>query len=362
MTLTGRAAGPPLVAPDGLIDRMAGLGAPLGIDTLGLLGERAAAAGLERRGDVSCGGATRLLPTRDGWLAVCLARPDDVTLVPAWLEVDAIEGNPWDVVAEVVRDRSAVDVADRGAWLGLPVSRVGSTTTDGDPVRATRARVRTVRRGDPLLVVDLSALWAGPLCARLLGERGARVVKVESTDRPDAARRGPPGFYDQLHRGHQSIALDLRSAMGVHALEQLLRSADVVIEASRPRALEHLGIDATAIVDAGPDVWVSITGHGRDGTGRDRVAFGDDAAAAGALVAHDDLGPCFVADAVADPLTGVAAAAAAAAALAAGGGWLLDVAMSRVAAHVAAGATAGATWAAGQPGEAVAPAALLTAP
>ena len=83
-----------------------------------------------------------------------------------------------------------------------------------------------------------------------------------------------------------------------------------------------------------------------DATGpeRERVAFGDDAAAAGGLVAHDDEGPCFVADAVADPLTGVAAAAAAVAALEVGGGWLLDVAMSRVAAHVAAGAAAGARW------------------
>jgi hypothetical protein len=358
MALTGRAVGPGLVAPEGVVDRMVGLGAPLGIDTLALLAERAAAAGLARRGDVSCGGATRLLPARDGWLAVCLARDDDVALVPAWLEVDPIDVDPWDVVTAVVRDRSAAEIADRAAWLGLPVSRVSSVTAEGDPVRATRVRERSRRRGGPLLVVDLSSLWAGPLCARLLGDRGARVVKVESTDRPDGARRGPAAFYERLHGGHESVVLDLRAPAGVRELERLLRSADVVIEASRPRALEQLGIDATAVVDGGPDVWVSITGYGRHGGGRDRVAFGDDAAAAGGLLARDEGGLCFVADAVADPLTGVAAAAAATAALAAGGGWLLDVAMSRVAAHVAAGAP-DAIWDAGEPGEAVAPAALL---
>jgi hypothetical protein len=283
---------------------------------------------------------------------VCLARDDDIALIPAWLEVDPIAGDPWEVVAPVVRDRAAADVADRAAWLGLPVSRVGSTTADGDPVRATRLRTRSARRGDPLLIVDLSSLWAGPLCARLLGDRGGRVVKVESVHRADGARRGPAAFYDRLHQGHESVVLDLRSRAGVHELERLLRSADVVIEASRPRALEQLGIHAAAVVDAGPDAWVSITGHGRHAPERDRVAFGDDAAAAGGLGAHDDRGPCFVADAVADPLAGVAAAAAGVGALAAGGGWLLDVAMSRVAAHVAGGAPAGVPWAAGELGEA----------
>jgi hypothetical protein len=65
------------------------------------------------------------------------------------------------------------------------------------------------------------------------------------------------------------------------------------------------------------------------------VGFGDDAAAAGGLVAPTTRGPVFVADAVADPLTGMAAAAAARLALRDGGRWLLDVPLSRVAAWVA---------------------------
>ena len=83
--------------------------------------------------------------------------------------------------------------------------------------------------------------------------------------------------------------------------------ADVVLEASRPRALAQFGIDAEALTTGtpdgrGPQAWVSITGYGRTGDEANRVAFGDDAAAAGGLVSWTDGEPLFCADAVADPL------------------------------------------------------------
>jgi crotonobetainyl-CoA:carnitine CoA-transferase CaiB-like acyl-CoA transferase len=89
------------------------------------------------------------------------------------------------------------------------------------------------------------------------------------------------------------------------------------------------------VAEGGPQVWASITGHGRRGPAAARIGFGDDAAVAGGLVSWDDQGPCFTADAVADPTTGVVTAAAALDALAAGGRWLLDVSMAGVAAHLA---------------------------
>jgi crotonobetainyl-CoA:carnitine CoA-transferase CaiB-like acyl-CoA transferase len=180
------------------------------------------------------------------------------------------------------------------------------------------------------MVVDLSAMWAGPLCARLLGQAGLRVVKVESTRRLDGARRGHQGFFDWLHGGHESVALDLSSSSGLAALRQLLARADVVIESSRPRALAQLGIDAEAVVAGRPGTtWISITGYGRTGTAGQRVAFGDDAAVAAGLVAYDhDDRPVFCGDAIADPITGLHAALAALASLAAGGGHLVEVAMA----------------------------------
>ena len=104
-----------------------------------------------------------------------------------------------------------------------------------------------------------------------------------------------------------------------------------------------MGIVAEDMLAAasGPSIWVSITGYGRP---HERVAFGDDAAVAGGLVALDETGdPYFVADAVADPLAGVVAASAVVECAKAGGRWLVDVSMAAVSAAVI-GPDRGAIW------------------
>jgi crotonobetainyl-CoA:carnitine CoA-transferase CaiB-like acyl-CoA transferase len=186
-----------------------------------------------------------------------------------------------------------------------------------------------------LIVVDLSALWAGPLCGDLLAGTGATVIKVESPTRPDGARRGAAAFFDLLNGRKRSVALDFGHAEGVETLRALIRRADVVIEASRPRAIEQLGIHADDEVrNGGPQIWISITGYGRTDTSA-RVAFGDDAAAGGGLVVWHEGIAMFCADAVADPISGLAAANACLDALASGGRWLLDVSMAGVCAELA---------------------------
>jgi crotonobetainyl-CoA:carnitine CoA-transferase CaiB-like acyl-CoA transferase len=120
------------------------------------------------------------------------------------------------------------------------------------------------------------------------------------------------------------------------ALAGLLDVADVVIEASRPRALEQAGLDAATRAPRSGRVWVRITGYGTaDGLGN-RVAFGDDAAVAGGLVGRGAGGPVFCGDAIADPLTGLEAASAVLESLDRGGGEVIDVAMAGVAAEYAA--------------------------
>ena len=128
------------------------------------------------------------------------------------------------------------------------------------------------------LVIDLSALWAGPLCANLLWLCGARVVKVESADRPDGAREGDPAFHALLNQGKESVVLDFRAESGRRMLRRLLERADIVIESSRPRALRHLGIAAEDWVRSQDGrTWIGITGYGRDEPAGNWVAFGDDA-------------------------------------------------------------------------------------
>lgn len=184
-----------------------------------------------------------------------------------------------------------------------------------------------------LTVVDLSAMWAGPLCGRLLGAAGARVVKVESTYRPDGVRAGDPRFFDWLHRGQEFRAIDFQSDTGRKELGDLLNTAEVVIEASRPRALAQLGLAPELRVFRPGQVWLSITGYGR--ADPLPVAFGDDAAVAGGLVGWNSTEPVFCGDAIADPLTGICGALAVAAAAHGGGGVLIDLPMRAVAAAFA---------------------------
>jgi hypothetical protein len=332
MALTGLPEAP-LGPPERLVDGVEDLARPFGpLDALALLGERATHMGLWRRGTISCGGSCRLLASTVGYLAVSLARDEDFESVPAWLELDRIPPNApavWSAVADAVATRDLDELVTRAALLGLPVARVGEAV--GQPA-VSRLPLGSAAQREPngLIVVDLSALWAGPLCGDLLAGAGATVIKVESPARPDGARRGPPAFFDLLNGRKRSVALDFRHNEGVNGLRALIRRADVVIEASRPRALEQLGLYAADEVrGGGPQIWISITGYGRTDPSA-RVAFGDDAAAGGGLVVWHEGAPMFCADAVADPLTGLTAAHACLEALASGGRWLLDVSMAGV--------------------------------
>lgn len=192
-------------------------------------------------------------------------------------------------------------------------------------------------------VVDLSSLWAGPLCSRLLAEAGAHVTKVESTTRPDGTRLGDPTLFERLHSGKRFETVPFGPGESGAALSELIAEADVVIEGSRPRALDRLGIDPLALLAECPGkVWLSITAYGRTGPWRNRVGFGDDASAAAGLLDSNSTGePRFVGDAIADPLTGVFAAALITDAVAQGGGVMIDLALREVARSVALGAQVG---------------------
>ena len=354
MALTGRAGGAPVVAPAALAVAAARAaaqfcmlaqraGATIALDGTALLGERAALAGLTRNGRIAAGGGSRLLRSADGWVAVTLVRRDDFASIPAWLEIATPDGGTaWDRVATGVRASPTRALVDRARLLGLAVADAASPPRVARPSCQIRVRGDTVARrpGARPRVADLSSLWAGPLCAQLLQQAGACVVKVESGARPDGARAGPAAFFDLLNAGKRSVALDFSTQEGRAALQRLIASADVVIESARPRALRQLGIDAESLVAARPGLsWVSITGYGRSEPEAEWAASGDDAAAAAglALVAgRGDDGPLFCADAIADPLAGLHAAVAALDAWLAGGGALLDVALRDVAAQAIA--------------------------
>jgi hypothetical protein len=348
MALTGPPGGPPAVPMAPVAGRVAAQarrfaamttrwGTGVHVELPGLLTARAAEMGWQRNGRRSVNGASRLVRGGDGWCAVTLLRPSDVDMVPALLGRSVAAEEVWPALTAWVSGRPVAAAVSALQELSIPAAVLGGSAR-GPSVRETRyGRPRRAHHDRAWhdrapVVVDLSAMWAGPLAARLLGRAGARIVKVEDVQRPDGARRGPAGFYDDLHAGDELVRLDFRTPAGRAGLLDLVRSADIVIEASRPRALRRLGLIAENLVAERPGrTWVSITGYGRGAYGGNRVAFGDDAAVAGGLVAHDpDGGPVFCADAVADPLTGLRAASAAVASQLAGGGHLVDVSMASV--------------------------------
>jgi hypothetical protein len=328
--LTGHADGPPLVPPgraatrsrelsDAIAAATQGTASPVTLDGPALLAERAAFTGSGRAGAISPGGSCRLLPTADGSAAVSCARDVDPQRLSALVGAE-LGADPWPGVAGWLREHSGDELAERAELLGIAATPVRR------PPPPPPFPLHPPRSVAGLLVVDFSALWAGPLCASLLGLAGARVVKVETPSRPDGARRGDPDFYRLLHAGHRSVVLDPDVPAGRRALAALVEAADIVIEASRPRALSGFGLDAEAAVAAGK-TWISITAGGRSSA---RVGFGDDVAAGAGLVARDAGALLFCGDALADPLTGLTAAALALTAPADGSGMLWDLAMADV--------------------------------
>ncbi len=170
-------------------------------------------------------------------------------------------------------------------------------------------------------VLDLSRVLAGPFCCQLLADLGADVVKVERLGAGDDTRQwGPPfmpgnglsAYYVSCNRGKRSLALDLTIPQSAAVLDDLLRTADVLVENFLPGALEKFGLQPERVATINPRlVRASISGYGR--TGPDANTPGYDLAvqaAAGlmSITGEPDGQPMKVGVAITDVVTGLYAA------------------------------------------------------
>jgi crotonobetainyl-CoA:carnitine CoA-transferase CaiB-like acyl-CoA transferase len=145
---------------------------------------------------------------------------------------------------------------------------------------------------DDITVVDLSRALAGPHAGMMLGDMGARVIKVETPGTGDDTRGwGPPfvgpeddpisTYFLSCNRNKESVALDLKSDDGRETLTRLVRHADVLVENFRPGVLERLGFSVERLHEINPGLVVlSISGFGHDGpqggrAGYDQIAQGE---------------------------------------------------------------------------------------
>jgi len=169
-----------------------------------------------------------------------------------------------------------------------------ATTTRADPkepAMSTRGPLHD------MLVVDLTRALAGPHATMMLGDLGARVVKIENPAGGDDTRGwGPPfvspdgsaaterpesTYFLSANRNKESIALDLKNADDRQVLLDLVDRADVLVENFRTGVLERLGLAIATLQQRNPRLIVlSITGFGHDGpeggrAGYDQIAQGE---------------------------------------------------------------------------------------
>ncbi len=143
-----------------------------------------------------------------------------------------------------------------------------------------------------VLVLDLTRALAGPHAGMMLGDLGARVIKVETPKGGDDSRGwGPPflgegddresTYFMSANRNKESITLNLKETEDKAVLEKLIRRADVLMENFRVGVLDRLGFSVERLHELNPGLVVmSITGFGHDGpeakrAGYDQIAQGE---------------------------------------------------------------------------------------
>ena len=130
---------------------------------------------------------------------------------------------------------------------------------------------------DGITILEYADFIAGPYCAKLLGDLGAEVIKVEAPGRGDSARRFGPfpgdephpersGLYLFLNTNKRSLTLDPSMPTGRELFTRLLSRADVLVEATQPGTMKRMGLDYDVLRELNPRlVYVSISAYGQDG-------------------------------------------------------------------------------------------------
>ena len=194
-----------------------------------------------------------------------------------------------------------------------------------------------------MLVLELGTLIAGPFAGRLLGDMGARVIKIEDPGRPDPLRTWGQGerdgrrhFWTVHARNKESVTLDLRSDDGAALFLELTARADVVVENFRPGTLEKWGLGPDRLHEINPGLVIGrVSGYGQTGPQATRAGYASVAEGVSGLRhlnGFPDMPPPRMALSIGDTLGGMFAVQGILAALLArtttGRGQVVDVALT----------------------------------
>ena len=164
-------------------------------------------------------------------------------------------------------------------------------------------------------VIDLTTVLMGPMAARMLGDHGADVIRVESTS-GDSTRNGVPsrhpgmsGFSLNLQRNKRSLSVDLKHEAGRQVILELIATADVLVTNMRASALERLGLDEDSINAVNPAlIYCRANGFSSDGPYGNKAAYDDAIQAASGLAGlftTTNGRPTYVPSVIADKVTGL---------------------------------------------------------
>lgn len=130
-------------------------------------------------------------------------------------------------------------------------------------------------------VLDLSRVLAGPLCAQVLGDFGAEVIKVEHPKRGDDTRdwglrvgKTETAYFNSMNRNKRSVTLDLATAEGQELARELARQCDVVVQNFKFGGAEKMGLGYEQVKALRPDVvYCSVSGYDRHGPEASRPGY-----------------------------------------------------------------------------------------
>jgi crotonobetainyl-CoA:carnitine CoA-transferase CaiB-like acyl-CoA transferase len=179
---------------------------------------------------------------------------------------------------------------------------------------------------DGIIVLDMTRALAGPHATMMLGDLGARVIKIEQPGTGDESRHwGPPfagpdsTYFLSCNRNKESVTCDLATQEGKDLIRRLVARCDVLVENFRPGVLDRLGFSGRQLHELNPRLVIcSITGFGHDGPegarpGYDQIVQGE--AGLMSVTGMDQAHPVKAGLSVADVLAGVHAALGVVAAL-----------------------------------------------
>ena len=131
---------------------------------------------------------------------------------------------------------------------------------------------------EDITVADFGQTWAGPHTGRLLGDMGARVIKIESNKRMDVIRGLPPwvpdqemtlnnsGYYNWLNRNKLGVTIDMTAPRGLELGKEIIKISDVLVENFSRGVMERFGLDYESVKDVNPKlIYVALSALGEDG-------------------------------------------------------------------------------------------------